>query len=402
MRRDVDAPGPTNSVTHVDMVAHKIIFDTDADLEKPGVDDVIALLLLLASPEIRLEAITVTFGNSTLQNTFSNVLKVYGLVQQHILEHPHDATRFPNYARPTVLAKGRAGPIAGELHIAEYFHGPDGLSDISNTHPHFGAVTTHSSLTVATTEAYKVILDILEREPPGTVTILAAGPLTNIALALREQPEIVMKARRIVAMGGALDVPGNTSPVAEFNFYADPYAAQEVIQFPQLPLFLLPLDITVPHSVDFPILIPAHHDCSPSHTPLQSFITAILTRPRNVMRMLGEDDAFQMHDPLAAWFVIQHADIQGTALVPGWKAHRRMFRLERIGELTKGMCVVDRRGTREVFHSNRAESGVEEAVALRNLAQEGEDGIMVIVETPGVKELTDALLDRVILNSRAP
>ncbi|KZO99659.1 nucleoside hydrolase [Calocera viscosa TUFC12733] len=382
------------------MSPHKIIFDTD-----PGVDDVVALLLLLASPEISLEAITVTFGNSTLEHTFNNVLKVYAMVQQHLEEHPNDSERFPNYARSgqtTILAKGRAGPIAGELNLAEYFHGPDGLSDITNTHPHFSAPDSHPALTIGSLESYKVILDILDREPAGTVTVLAAGPLTNIALALREQPTTMMKARRIVAMGGALDVPGNTSPVAEFNFYADPYAAQEIIDFPDLPFFLLPLDITVPHSVAFPILIPAHHDLSPKHTPLQNFITAILTRPRNVMRMLGEGDAFQLHDPLAAWFVIKHADIPGTTLAPGWNARRRKFRMERVGELTKGMCVVDRRGTQESLGSIRTENGIEEAVALGQVTKrDDEEGVMVVVGTPGVQDLTDALLERVILVSRS-
>jgi inosine-uridine nucleoside N-ribohydrolase len=116
-------------------------------------------------------------------------------------------------------------------------HGPDGLSNISETHPHFTPPATagkeHAHLEISAKPAYEVMLDLLRSEDAGTVTIVAMGPcgcdteirlmsVTNVAHALRSDPETFNRVAEVVWMGGALDVHGNTSPTAEFNCFADP------------------------------------------------------------------------------------------------------------------------------------------------------------------------------------
>ncbi|KAG8684095.1 hypothetical protein FRC08_013906, partial [Ceratobasidium sp. 394] len=198
----------------------KVIFDTD-----PGVDDILALLLLLASSEVELALITVAFGNTELQYAYKNVLKAYQLVSNHIAQHPEDEFRFPGLGARPKLCHGASGPLTGELRLAKYFHGPDGLSNITTTHPEFDVQdsTTLSKLVEESNiPAEDAIIDLLLREPDDSVIVIAVGPLTNIARAWLKEPRALGRARRIVVMGGALDSPGNTSATAEFNFFADP------------------------------------------------------------------------------------------------------------------------------------------------------------------------------------
>lgn len=147
-------------------------------------------------------------------------------------------------------------------------------------------------------------------------------------------------------MGGALDVPGNTSPVSEFNCFADPYAAAAIIDAAKAGMFrfvFAPLDITTPHMIPFrDLLHPALADVGidpasvPPPTPLQKFTTAFLLRVRGLQAKFGLPDAMEMHDPVALWYAIA-----GGA---GFEVTGREFAVERTGELTRGMCVVDKRG----------------------------------------------------------
>lgn len=143
-------------------------------------------------------------------------------------------------------------------------------------------------------------------------------------------------------MGGALDVPGNTSPSAEFNFFADPWAAAHIIEEAQkegaFKFVLAPLDVTGKHSVPFDRLIP---DKPTSEATLaEEFLSTLLRRPRKFYQKLGLPDAFEMHDPLAAWYLLRTS---GDTSEAGWGTVKRKFVIERIGEYTKGMCIVDRR-----------------------------------------------------------
>lgn len=162
-------------------------------------------------------------------------------------------------------------------------------------------------------------------------------------------------------MGGALDVPGNTSPTAEFNSFADPYAFDLMLQGAKAGAFsfiFAPLDITSKHTIPFPDLLhPALADtgreASAPPTPLEAFVTAFLLRVRGLQANFGLPDAMEMHDPVAIWYAIENAPKQ---VGEGWAVAGREFGVERQGELTRGMCVVDRRGTGESEGTIRTEN----------------------------------------------
>lgn len=142
-------------------------------------------------------------------------------------------------------------------------------------------------------------------------------------------------------MGGALDVPGNTSPSAEFNFFADPWAAANVLEEAQkegaFKLVLAPLDVTNRHTIPFSRLIP---ESNVNGGLIQEFLSTLLRRPRKVLNMLGLPDDFEMHDPTAAWYLLRTS---GDTAEAGWGTVKRKFVVERVGEYTKGMCITDRR-----------------------------------------------------------
>lgn len=171
------------------------------------------------------------------------------------------------------LALGAEGPL-GQLQrfTASYFHGRDGLSSIAflpenpfplplpparaEAQPESSGPYVPHPLKLSSKASKDVILEHLASNPPGTVRIAAIGPLTNLASAWLQDPATFARVGLISIMGGALDVPGNTSPVAEFNVFADPGAAKVLFEDAvghkalkdkagqRLPIELLPLDIT--------------------------------------------------------------------------------------------------------------------------------------------------------------
>ncbi|KAJ8077003.1 hypothetical protein PM082_001426 [Marasmius tenuissimus] len=406
-----------------------VIIDTD-----PGVDDIVALLFALASPEIEILAIVVSYGNTDLESSFLNVLKAYQAVESHLKEYPDHASRFPNFfaSIKTILVKGRYKPLEGRLMDAEYFHGRDGLSDISRRHPDLGpsdSATGHPRLEIVQESAIDVSLSLIRSRPAGSITYLVLGPLTNFAALVRKDEALMAsKVGRVVCMGGALDVPGNTSPVAEFNFYADPYAVKELLcpaqGKPPVPLerFLLaPLDITTPHELPFPVykerVDNAFHGTASasvagSKHPLTHFTSSFLERTRDIMLQFGKD-AMELHDIVAVWCALNQPPGQEN-FAPGWEIERRVFDIERTGELTRGMLVVDRRedesayalgANRSEAHAKHNEDGEGTVVPARVEVENPEQatsvesskspGVPCVVKTPGPTVLLELLLKRV-------
>ena len=191
-----------------------VLIDTD-----PGIDDALALLFAWNCPEIQVETITTVAGNVTVEAASQNLLRLLAL-------------RRP--ARRPIVAAGATGPLARALTTATRFHGEDGLGDL----PDWPAVERMP----ASPDAVEAILAAVRRHERA-LTIVALGPLTNLALALKKDAATVGRAGRIVAMGGAVDVPGNVTPTAEFNMYVDPEAAHRVFAA-GLPLEIVPLDAT--------------------------------------------------------------------------------------------------------------------------------------------------------------
>ena len=175
----------------------RIILDVD-----PGIDDALAILLALRSPELQVEAITTVAGNLPLEVTTRNALKVVELAGRSDL----------------TVARGAGKPLNGKLTLADFVHGEDGLG---------GAELPIPEKKVDPRPAAELIVDLVEANP-GEITLVGVGPLTNLATVLNIAPRVVEKVNSIVLMGGAWS-GGNTTPAAEFNIYSDPEAAQIVL-----------------------------------------------------------------------------------------------------------------------------------------------------------------------------
>lgn len=174
----------------------RLVIDTD-----PGVDDAHAIMMALAHPNVKVEAITTVNGNVGIDKTTANACKILDAVGADI----------PVYA-------GCALPLIAKTHSAEYVHGQDGLGD--SGYP--------DSKRKVTSEHAANALVRLANESPSELTLVAIGPLTNLALAARLDPTMPAKYKNLVIMGGAIRAQGNTTPAAEFNTYTDPEAAEIV------------------------------------------------------------------------------------------------------------------------------------------------------------------------------
>lgn len=201
------------------MVGHKIILDCD-----PGVDDAVAILLALASPqEIEVIGITTVAGNMPLRQTAYNARRVCTLA---------GCRQMPIYA-------GCQRPMFANTVPLVSVHGHDGLGDVAMPEPAMALRNRHA--------VDFIIQSILDA--PGEVTLCPIGPMTNIALAIIKEPAIAGKIKKLVFMGGAAFCPGNSTPVAEFNIYADPWAAQIVLNA-GIPQVMFGLDVTLQAKVD--------------------------------------------------------------------------------------------------------------------------------------------------------
>ena len=189
----------------------KIILDCD-----PGHDDALAIMLATASPEIELLGITTVAGNSLLQNTTRNALIVLDMVN-----------------RPDIpVHVGRSEPRARELRTASSMHGDGGLD---------GPVPKNASREANTGTALDYIRKVLT-EQPEPITLVATGPLTNMAEVIDQLPELHHKIERIVFMGGAIGL-GNWTPAAEFNILVDPEAA-DIVMRSDIPKTMIGLEVT--------------------------------------------------------------------------------------------------------------------------------------------------------------
>lgn len=198
------------------MAAQRILLDTD-----PGIDDAMALLMLARDARAELVGISTVFGNAPVEVTTANAL---ALCHRFGIDVP--------------VARGAARPLAREPRdFPRRIHGHDGLGD-AHARPRHDRVP-------AALPAARFIADMARRHG-GELTLVAVGPLTNLAQALALDPELPRRVQRVVLMGGAFGTrghAGNATPLAEANIYCDPHAAA-VVFAADWPLTVVGLDVT--------------------------------------------------------------------------------------------------------------------------------------------------------------
>jgi inosine-uridine nucleoside N-ribohydrolase len=244
------------------VAAEKVIIDTD-----PGVDDAFALLLAMRSPELDIRAITAVSGNVPLDLTLPNALRLVEIAGK---------TNIP-------VAAGASSPLIRRAVTATYAHGENGLGGVDFPAPTLQPVK----------EKAADLICRLVRENAGDITIVGLGPLTNVALALRADPDIAKMIRRFVLMGGSLS-GGNVTPAAEFNFYVDPEAASIVFDS-GIPVVMVGLDVTrkVQLTTDHIRQLEA------GHGQVSQAAAKIASKIMELYRSRGRTGGPSMNDPLA-------------------------------------------------------------------------------------------------------
>ena len=248
-------------------MTHRIIIDTD-----PGVDDALAFLLALSSPEIRLEALTTTQGNVTLEKATANALAVLELAR---------ASHIP-------VARGSLLPLVQPLRASAAVHGESGIGNSKLPPPRATPVPGH---------AVDYLIERVLAEP-GEVSIFPIGPLTNVAMAIRKEPQFASAVKELVIMGGAILEHGNITPQAEFNIYVDPHAAH-IVFHSGIPITLIPLDVT--HKC---VLKQEHVDrLMEIKSPISRFIRDAVEVYLDASIQLGYEGS-SLHDPLTLATII--------------------------------------------------------------------------------------------------
>lgn len=277
-----------------------IIIDTD-----PGQDDALAILLALGSPELDVVGITTVAGNVPLTSTSRNARIVCEVAGR----------------RDVTVCAGADRPFLRPLVTAEHVHGATGLD---------GPVLPEPTMPLDPRHGVDFIVEAVMSSPPGSLTLCALGPLTNIAMAIGREPRLVGRVREIVLMGGAATEGGNVTPAAEFNIHVDPHAAALVFGA-GIPIVMLPLDVTH-KAVATLARVEAIRALG---TPAAAAATGWLDfYGRREVPRHGEGGG-PLHDPcVIAWL-----------LAPGlFRAQACNVEIETASPLTLGMTVVDRWG----------------------------------------------------------
>ena len=296
----------------------KILIDCD-----PGIDDAVALCLALFDPRLEVVGITATAGNVDAHQATSNVITILDQL---------DPPKWPRIGAAIVSDRV---PAADARHI----HGEDGLGDVGlvgaelhNQHP-----------------AEKVISEVLH-EHPGDVTILALGPLTNVALALQREQDLAERIDRIVMMGGAVRAAGNVRPGIEFNFFCDPEAARCVFQSPTTKI-LIPLDVSTQVNMTFDLV-----DALPSEeTRAGALMRKIVPKYFQFCRQHLGQEVVHMHDAVALQYCL-NPELFQTEEVAG--------DVETQGLLTRGATVFDQRERREWRNNMDVALGIDHAAIV--------------------------------------
>jgi inosine-uridine nucleoside N-ribohydrolase len=277
----------------------KIILDCD-----PGHDDAIAILLAGHHPQIELLAITTVAGNQSVDKTTLNALKVCSLA---------GLCSIP-------IAKGMDRPLVIPAQHAADIHGESGLDGPDIPEPTIEPVNKH---------AVDLIIELLLRSD-GDITLVPTGPLTNIAMAIRQEPAILPKIRGISLMGGAIGL-GNVTSAAEFNVYFDPHAAAIVFGCGR-PITMCPLEVTHQALATESVVNRLHS----ANRPVATLAAELFAFFAETYRKVFGFSAAPVHDPCAVAAVIDPTIIKSKLV---------RVEIETVGEWTRGRTVCDMYGS---------------------------------------------------------
>jgi len=251
---------------------HKIIFDTD-----PGVDDTMAIYAALRSPQIEIVGFTTIFGNVDVDLATVNALRILEIAGR---------TDIP-------VVKGAKDPLAGSYSgPVPFVHGDNGQGNVEMTPPTTKALDG--------TAAQFIIDQVMEKS--GEIVIVAVGPLTNLALALRLQPDIVKHVKEVIIMGGNALCPGNATPAAEANIHNDPEAADLVFSA-EWPVTMVGLDVT--HKVNMSNETLA--EFAKSDDPLALHISKIIGFYRDFFESELDVSGIYVHDSSAVAYLLDRS-----------------------------------------------------------------------------------------------
>src|SRR5579863_8436749 len=273
------------------------LIDTDT-----ASDDGVAIIMALAEPSVRVLGLTTVAGNVGLKQATRNALLTAEICKSDV-----------------PVFEGAEKPLARPLQVADWFHGKDGLGDHGYKAPRRGKEREG---------AVEAILRLSQAEPD--LTLVTLGPLTNIALALKRDPELAERIGRCVVMGGAPCCEGNVTPAAEYNIWVDPEAARAVFRS-KLPIEMIGWHVSRGASVLRDDEIAAIEALG---TEKAKFAIESNSRARDAYRVQTGEVGLSLADQTAMAVALDRS------VGLSWSRHRVAIEIE--SELTRGMTVVDR------------------------------------------------------------
>ncbi|HEV8338947.1 MAG TPA: nucleoside hydrolase [bacterium] len=281
----------------------RVVVDTD-----PGIDDTAAIFFLLASGRFQVEALTTVFGNVEVEQCTRNALKILEIAGR---------TDIPVYP-------GSSRPLVRDPHYAKFIHGDYGLGDV--------AVRDLSTAPAESGAVDAIISRVLAA--PGEITLIALGPLTNVALALAAEPSLALHLHRLIVMGGAVLTWGNVTPAASANLYNDPEAAR-VVYRSGVRLVQVGLDVCRPTVITRSHLTRMREASSDPAVFLLQITPFIQNAYRRRGLALGDDGGVQYNDVVCAAYAVS----------PALFVTRSLFvEIETQGAFTTGATVADFEG----------------------------------------------------------
>lgn len=281
----------------------RVIIDTD-----PGIDDAAAILMALGAPELQVDALTTVFGNASIVDCTLNALRVLEAASRPDISVYRGVGRPFNFKEPA---------------FAPHIHGADGLGNSNLEGPALQTQYRHA------------VLEIIDRVlgSPGEITFVCLGRQTNLALAISVEPRVAAALKEVVVMGGAMNVPGNATPVASANIWGDPEAA-DIVYRSGAKIVQVGLDVCNLVEISAEEQQRVWLTKTPASKLLENATPFIIEAYRRDNRLL-HPDGVKYNDVTAMAYVVEPSLFERKELY---------VRIETHGSLTRGQTVADQTG----------------------------------------------------------